>query len=209
MKKFTKYVLSEFGGKVITRKEFEKVCKRFGKRAEKVVNFMISYGYLIRILRGLYYVKTIEEFSTRKSANTLKVISLGMNKLGVEWYFGLNTALRLSGVTHEFSPVIHVLSDAVYRPKIVKVNGEDVKFIKLKRELFGFGVVEKDGIKYSDLEKTLLDIVYLARYRSMPEERIVATLKEYGKGVRKKKLAEYLRFYPKSVESVVRNAGLV
>ncbi len=209
MKKFTKYVLSEFGGKAITREEFEKACKRFGEDEKRVVNFMISYGYLIRILRGLYYVKTIEEFGTRKSVSTLKIISLGMNKLGVEWYFGLSTALRLNGVTHEFSPVIHVLSDAVYRPKVIKINGDDVRFIKLKKELFGFGAVEKNEIRYSDLEKTLIDMVYLARYRSTPEERIVATLREYGKNVRKKKLAEYLRFYPKSVERVIRNAGLV
>jgi len=209
MKKFTKYLLTEFGGKAVTREEFENVCKRFGEKAERVINFMISYGYLIRVLRGLYYVKTLEEFSTRKSVSTLKVISLGMKKLGVEWYFGLNTALRLSGVMHEFSPVIHVLSDTIYRPKVININGEDVKFIKLKKELFGFGVVEKNEIKYSDLEKTLLDMVYLSRYRSLPSERIVATLKEYGKNVRRKKLAEYLRFYPKSVGNVVRNAGLV
>ncbi len=209
MKRFTKYVLSEFGGKAITREEFEKVCKRFGENAERAINFMISYGYLIRILRGLYYVKTLEEFSTRKSISTLKVISLGMNRLGVNWYFGLNTALRLNGATHEFSPVIHVISDSIYRPKIVKINGEDVKFIKLKKELFGFGVVEKNGMKYSNLEKTLLDMLYLSRYRSVPEERIVATLKEYGKNVRRRKLAEYLRFYPKSVRRVIENAGLI
>ena len=209
MKKFTKYVLSEFGGKVVTREEMEKACKRFGENARRVINFMISYGYLTRILRGLYYVRTLEEFSTRKSIDTLKLISLGMNRLGVSWYFGLNTALRLNGATHEFSPVIHVLSDSIYRPKIVKINGEDVRFIKLKKELFGFGVVEKDGVRYSELEKTLLDMVYLSRYRSVPEERIVAILKEYGKSVKKKKLAEYLRFYPKSVRRVVENAGLV
>jgi len=209
MKRFTKYILSEFGGKVVTREEMEKACERFGKDTSKAINFMISYGYLIRILRGLYYVRTLEEFSMRKSIDTLKLISMGMNRLGVSWYFGLNTALRLNGATHEFSPVIHVLSDSIYRPKIVKINGEDVKFIKLKKELFGFGVVEKNGMRYSDLEKTLLDIVYLSRYRSVPEERMVALLKEHKKDVKRKKLAEYLRFYPKSVRRVVENAGLI
>lgn len=69
-KKSTKYVLSEFGGKVVTREETEKACKRLGENARRVINFMISYGYLIRILRGLYYVRTIEEFATRKSIDT-------------------------------------------------------------------------------------------------------------------------------------------
>ncbi len=209
MKKFTKYVLSEFGGKVVTREEMEKACKRFGEDARRVISYMISYGHIIRILRGLYYVRTIEEFAARKSIDTLKLISMGMNRLGVNWYFGLNTALRLNGATHEFSPVIHVLNDSIYRPKIVKINGESVRFVKLKRELFGFGVVEKNGLRHSDLEKTLLDMVYLFRYRSVPEKRMVAFLREYKKEVKKKKLAEYLRFYPKSVRRVVENAGLV
>ena len=209
MKKFTKYVLSEFGGKVVTREEMEKACKRFGENARRVISYMISYGHIIRILRGLYYVRTIEEFAARKSIDTLKLISLGMKKLSVNWYFGLNTALRLNGATHEFSPVIHVLNDSIYRPKIVKINGEDVRFIKLKKDLFGFGIVEKNGVKYSDLEKTLLDMVYLSRYRSTPEERMVSVLGEYKKEVKKRKLVEYLRFYPKSVRKVVENAGLI
>jgi len=209
MKKFTKYMLSEFGGEVVTREELEKACKRFGKHIDRVVNFMISYGYLIRIFRGLYYVRTFEEFSTRKSIDTMKLISMGMNKLGVEWYFGLSTALRLNGAIHEFPSVIHVMSGTIYRPRTVKINGEDVRFIKLKKKLFGFGVIEKHGIRYSDLEKTLLDIVYISRYRSVPEKRIISILREHKEGVKKRKLAEYLRFYPKSVGEVVENAGLV
>jgi hypothetical protein len=37
---------------------------------------MISYGYLVRILRGLYYVKTLEEFELRKSPDVYRVLSL-------------------------------------------------------------------------------------------------------------------------------------
>lgn len=80
--------------------------------------------------------------------------------------------MRLNGPTHEFSPVIHVLNDAIYRPKVIGINGEGVRFIKMKRELFGFGVVEKDEMRYSGLGKTLLDMVYPSRYRSVSEERI-------------------------------------
>ena len=156
MKKLTKYILSEFGGRAVIKDDLKEVCRRFGENAERVVNFMISYGYLIRILRELYYVKTLEEFKMR-----------------------------------------------------IRINGEDVKFIKLKKELFGFGVVEKNELLYSDLEKTLLDMVYLARYRSVAEERTVSILREYGGKARKERMKEYLKFYPKSVERVVRNAGLV
>ena len=209
MKKLTKYILSEFGGKVVKREEIEAVCSKFKANAERMINFMISYGYLVRILRGLYYVKTLEEFKLKKSLDTLKLISLGMEKLGIEWYFGLHTALRLNGSTHEYSAVIYVLNNTIYRPKVININGEDVKFIKLKNELFGFGIIEKDGIKFSDLEKTLLDMIYISRYRSVPEERILSMIEEYGKRIRKGKIAEYLKFYPKSVGRVVENAGII
>jgi hypothetical protein len=39
---------------------------------------MISYGFFIRILRGLYYVKTMEEFKLKKALDIYKLISLGM-----------------------------------------------------------------------------------------------------------------------------------
>ncbi len=209
MKKLTKYMLTEFGGKVVKRGEIEAVCRKFKANAERTINFMISYGYLVRILRGLYYVKTLEEFKLKKSLDTLKLISLGMEKLGIEWYFGLHTALRLNGVTHEYSAVIYVLNNTIYRPKAININGESVKFIKLKNELFGFGIIEKNGIKFSDLEKTLLDMIYISRYRSVPEERILSMIEEYGKGIRKRKIAEYLKFYPKSVANVIENAGII
>jgi len=209
MKALTKYILSNFGGKVVTKKELEEVCRRFKANLDSTVNFMISYGYLIRILRGLYYVKTLEEFKLRKSIDVYRIISLGLDKLGINWYFGLYTALRLNGVTHEYSATIFILNDTIFRPKEIEIAGEKVKFIKLKKDLFGFGVKNENDLKFSDLEKTLLDIVYLSRYRSVPEEKIVLMLKEYEKKVNKRRMKSYLKFYPKSVERVVRNARLI
>jgi hypothetical protein len=66
MKKLTRYILSGFGGTVITKDEMNETCKRFGADVDSTVNFMIWYGYLVRILRGLYYVKTVEEFDLKK-----------------------------------------------------------------------------------------------------------------------------------------------
>lgn len=209
MKKLTKYILSEKGGTVASKDELKEICKRFRASVDKTVNFMISYGYLIRILRGLYYVKSIEEFKFKKSINTLKLISLGMSKLKTEWYFGLHTALVLNGLTHEYSATTFVMSNRIYRAKPININNEKVKFIKLKPALFGFGVVEKDSIKFSDVEKTLLDEMYISRYRSVPAERIISIMEEYGKNIRKSRLSSYLRFYPKSVRKVVEDAGII
>ncbi len=209
MRTLTKYVLSTFGGKVITRAEMEKSCEKFGRDVRATVNFMISYGYLVRILRGLYYVKTVEEFKLKKALDIYRILSLGMEKLKVKWYFGLYTALTLNGLTHEHFDVIFVVNDSIFRPKEIKVAGERVKFLKLKMGLFGFGVVEKGVIKFSDPEKTLLDFVYISRYRSLPKERIESMVEEYSGRLDPSRIKAYLRFYPKTVEEVIKNARVI
>jgi len=209
MKTLTRYILSNFGGKAVTKDELRETFKKFKANADSTVNFMISYGYFVRILRGLYYVKTLQEFKLRKSIDAYKIISLGLNKLGIEWYFGLYTALRLNGATHEYFDTIFILNNSIFRPKEISIAGEKVRFLKVKNKLFGFGIKSKNSIKFSDLEKTLLDIIYLSRYRSVPEEKIISTLEEYGTKANKNRIKAYLKFYPKSVASVVKNAGLV
>jgi predicted transcriptional regulator of viral defense system len=170
---------------------------------------MISYGYLVRILRGLYYVKTVEEFELKKSPDIYKILSLGLNKLEVKWYFGLYTSLRLNGLTHEFFDTIFILNDRIYRPKEIKVGGEKVKFIKLSSKLVDFGIVNENSKRFSDAEKTILDFVYISRYRSVPEGRITSMIEEYRKRVKADKIMKYLKFYPKSVEKVAMDAELV
>lgn len=209
MKLITKYFLSNFGGKVATRKEIDEACRRFGANSVHTINYMTHYGFFIRILRGLYYVKTMEEFKLNKAIDAYKAISLGMEKLKVDWYFGLYTSLRLNGLTHEFFDTIFVLNNEIFRPKEIKIAGEKVKFIKLKNKLFGFGIAENNGIKFSDPEKTILDFVYLFRYRNVVEGRIISMVEDYAKNLEKKKLKEYLKFYPKTVSRVVENAKLI
>lgn len=209
MKKLTRYILSRFGGNVIIKGEIGETCKRFGADVDSTINFMISYGYFVRILRGLYYVRTVEEFELKKSPDIHRILSLGLNKLKVKWYFGLYTSLRLNGLTHEFFGTIFVLNDRIYRPKEIKVGGEKVKFIKLSSKLVDFGIVNDNGKRFSDVEKTLLDFVYISRYRSVSEGRITSMIEEYGKRVKAAKIRGYLKFYPKTVEKAVRDAGLI
>jgi predicted transcriptional regulator of viral defense system len=205
----TKYILSNFGGKIVMREDLETVCERFSAHTSSTVNFMISYGYLVRILRGLYYVKTIEEFGLKKALNVYTILSAGMEKLGISWYFGLYTSLKLSGLSHEYVDTLFILNESIFRPKVIKVMGEKVKFIKLKPKLFGFGTITEDYIKFSDIEKTLLDFVYVSKYRSVLEARIISVLEDYSKHADADKITDYLQFYPKTVGKVAKNAGLV
>ncbi|MHA1627232.1 MAG: type IV toxin-antitoxin system AbiEi family antitoxin domain-containing protein [Candidatus Asgardarchaeia archaeon] len=209
MKKLTRYIFSRFGGGIVTRSEVEETCERFGADASNTINFMISYGYFVRILRGLYYVKTLEEFKLKRAVDAHRIISLGLERLGINWYFGLYTALRLNGLTHEFFETIFVLNDRIFRPKEIGIAGRKVKFIKLKSGLFGFGVIRRDGDKFSDPEKTILDFIYVLRYRGVPERRIISIIEDYGKNLDRRRLGAYLRFYPKSVGKTVKDAGLI
>jgi len=113
MKTLTRYILSSFSGKVIKREDVEDACRKFGANTDSTVNFMISYGYLVRILRGLYYVKTVEEFRLKKAVNVHEILSLGMEKLKINWYFGLYTGLRLNGLTHEHFDTTFILNDKI------------------------------------------------------------------------------------------------
>ena len=209
MRPAIKYLLSRYGGEAVSKEDLTVLCKRFDVDLDYFVNYAIKYGYLVRVLRGLYYVKSVEEFKLGKAPDILKILALGMKRLGVKWYFGLYTALRLGGVTHEYYDTVFVLNEHVYRAKPIKVAGEKVKFIKIKTDLLTFGLIERDGLTYSDLEKTVLDFIYLSRYGSIPRERGLSVLKEYTDALKRDKLARYSARYPKTVRKVLRDEGLL
>ncbi|MCD6369256.1 MAG: hypothetical protein J7L38_05630 [Thermoproteales archaeon] len=189
MKNTTRYLLSKYGGRVVTKVEIVDLCERFKVDPDYFVNHVIRYGYVVRILRGLYYVKTFEEFKLRKSVNPLSILSLGMDRLGAKWYFGLYTALRLNGVTHEYYDVTFVISYSIFRPKTIKIAGEEVKFVKIKPGMAEFGLIKKNELVYSDLEKTLLDFLYLSKFGTLKRREALNTLKEYSEKASRKKLA--------------------
>ncbi len=205
----TRYLLSRYGGRVVTKAEVAELCGRFGVDLDYFVNYAIRYGYLVRVLRGLYYVKTAEEFGLRRAPDILRVLALGMGRLGVRWYFGLYTALRLGGVTHEYHGSIFVLSSSLYRPKPVRVAGEEVRFIKVKSRLVEFGLVERGGLIYSDLEKTILDFIYLSRYGRLSRGDALSVVREHADALNRERLRGYAKHYPKSVVKVLRDEGVI
>ena len=86
----------------------------------------------------------------------------------------------MNGATHEYSDTVFVVNDEIYRNKEVRIAKSRVKFIKISPRLAQFGIVVEDSIRYSDLEKTLLDVIYLSKYRSIPEGRISLSLRPHS-----------------------------
>ena len=194
-------VLREAKVKILTRKDFDILANKYSFDKNILRRVMLNKGYLVTIFRGVYYLKSYEE----KKLNSLRysayeLLSLGLEKKGVKWYFGLNTALKFLGLTHEVFPVNIVINNKFNRTKSMKIAGSSFFFIKLKHSLFFDIKKEKTGnnafLYYSGLEKTLLDMIYLKKNIDLNEYKInnLLFLKESNKYNRivKKKIKEML-----------------
>ena len=176
------------------------ICEDIGVEYENMIRYLLDRGYLVRIFRGVFYVKSLEEIKFgRIDLSHLDLVAEGLKIKGVErWYFGLYTALMLNGVAHEYFPVEFVLNDKIFRAKEVEIAGHRFKFVKIKPSLF-FGIEEKGKLRYSDLEKTILDFIYLWRYRGVPEEKIILDISELVNEASRDKLYKYSEKYPRTV----------
>ncbi len=194
-------ILRETGGRIITREEFDSLADKYKFNKNILRRVMLNKGYLLTIFRGIYYIKSYEE----KKFNTLKyssyeLLSIGLEKKKIKWYFGLNTAIKFLGLTHEVFPVNIVINNKFNRKKSMKIAGSNFLFIKLKPSLF-FGIIKKKtennvSLYHSRLEKTLLDMVYLKKTIDIKEYKFNKSLfiresRNYSRIV-KKKIAEQL-----------------
>ncbi len=184
--------------------ELKEYCRSAKVSYVSAVRYFIKKKYVVRIFRGTFYLKSLEELKLgRTKYNHLELVSKGLAIKKIKnWYFGLHTALKLNNMTHEHFSVEEVVNDSILRRKPIGIAGYRFRFVKLSPSLLGFGVVEDHGIRYSDPEKTILDFVYLWRYNSVPSEKIVVDAEMYG-GTSKAKLLEYARKYPATVRAIV------
>ncbi len=173
----------------------------------------MNKGYLLTIFRGIYYLKDYNEKKTgviKYSANEL--LSLGLAAKGVKsWYFGLNTALKMLNLTHEIFAVNYVLNDRFNRVTPIEILGSKFLFRKIKTSLFSFGIDEAKTsnnviIKYSDVEKTLLDLIYLYMFSGKSKESAALLISEYKGAISKRKTENYAKNYPKTVAKIVFEA---
>ena len=187
----------------ITSDELKRYCKNMGLRYEITIRHLVSRGYLIRIFKGKFYIKSPEEVKLNKPKYShLELVAKGLELKGVKsWYFGLFTALKFNNMTHESFAIDYVINDKLLRSKPISIAGYKFRFIKLNSRLFEFGVVGND-LKYSDPEKTILDFIYTWRYNGVPKEKIVLDVSEWAKGVSREKIKKYAVNYPKTVQEI-------
>jgi len=188
----------------IISRELEAYCKSMKLDYDTVVRYFAARGYLVRIFRGIFYVKSVEEFELGRSKyNHLELVAKGLELKNVRnWYFGLHTALKLNNMTHEHFAIEDVISDSLFRANPVRIAGYRFKFLKFSPSLLGFGLTKDGFVRYSNPEKTLLDFIYVWRYNGVPDEKIVADVSEWAKTVSKERVRSYAKKYPKTVAEV-------
>lgn len=187
--------------------ELKKYCRDLGLDYKSSVKNLMRRKYLVRLFKGLFYLKTAEEaeFEFGNRYNYLELVAKAMKLKGISnWYFGLYTALKFNNTTHETFTVEDVINADILRAKPINIVGRKFKFYKLSKKLLSFGIVEKSGIRYSDLEKTVIDFAYIWRYSGKSNAEIESGLSDWMSGISKAKLKSYLSHYPKSVALVFR-----
>jgi len=191
--------ISNYKGRIITRGEIDSFCSMENENPMEMVRYFLSRKIILRIFRGCFYVND----SRNAIPNFFEILPLGLNiKVGNNWYFGLNTALKLNNMTHEFFAINEVINDKVFRPHPIGIMGHSVKFYTV-RIPFTFGIKEEGPLKFSDKERTIMDLIYFKRYGSVPDARIELDIEEFVDGLDLTSLKEYSKFYPKTVSNII------
>lgn len=189
----------------ITADLLKAYCKAFTIDYDSTIRNLSYRGYLVRIFRGIFYVRNLEEHNlgkTKYSHFELVAKGLALKKI-TKWYFGLHSALKFNNMTHEEFTINHVFNDSLFRAHPINILGYKFHFHKISASLLTFGIITNDMIRYSDPEKTILDFLYLWRYNSIPKERIIMDIAEYTKDLSKEKLKRYVKHYPRTVEAIL------
>jgi len=189
----------------VTAEELKTYCKSMRMDYANVVSYFVKRKYFVRVLRGIFYVKSLEEAKLgRNRYNHLELVAKGLELKKIRnWYFGLHTALKLNNMTHETFAVEDVISDRLFRANPFTIAGYKFKFSMLSGSLLDFGIRKvENGVRYSDPEKTVLDFIYLWRYNGIPEEKIASDVSDWAKGTSKEKLRAYAKKYPKTVAKI-------
>jgi hypothetical protein len=198
------------GNEFVSLDNLKKDSKNLYYNYNNMIEYVVSRGFLFNILNDTYYVKSQDEFNSVNNDNlkysSLELISKALKFLDVEnWYFGLYTALKFHDISFNNGNVDYLMFSNMIgaKPKIT-VSGQDCKFIRLESRLFKFGIIEKrNEVKYSDLEKTVLDLMYLWHTNNMPNHKIKSGILKYFKLGRIDTINEYCSHYPENIQQLV------
>ena len=192
--------------KFITSDELKKYCSILKMEYPDAIRYLVRHKYLHTIMKGIFYNPSLSERKfNRFDINYREAIVKALDIKGIKnWYFGLETAIKFHNLTHEFFVIDFIINDTIGRAKPLNIFGNKIKMIKLKPELFRFGIKKSNNLKYSDVEKTILDMIYLKRYSGLDDSTIVNYIMPYIELCSKEKLKVYSRRYNKKIMDFIR-----
>lgn len=190
--------LARINKKFITSKEIKDDCRKLSLNYLTTIKYLIRHRYLARIFKGIFYNYSIEERKLGKEdMNFYEILKEALHLKHIEdWYFGLETGLKFNNLTHEYFTIYYVITDSLFRAKPITIMGKKVKFFKISKKMFSFGIIIKD-FPYSNPEKTLLDLYYLKHYTKEEFREIAETLS-------KSKLTKYAKNYDTRTKKAVQ-----
>lgn len=193
---------------IITLEELKNYCKELYFNYKIISNYLISRKFLVKIFDDIFYVKTTDEINQNKiKVPVSELLGKALELKNIDkWYFGLYTALKLNDIkfVHE-DKFCYLINNRILINKPFKIFGKRYRLLMFQDSLFNFGIIN-GKIKYSDPEKTILDLLYLWEYSQKTENRIIVELSKLLDGSSKEKLIEYSEFYPKSTASILKKA---
>ena len=196
------------GRKIATSAEIHELARRLEKEDVRSLRYLQEHGYVSRILRGTYYVRSADERERDFFQHSVyEIVSKALKVKGVKhWYFGLETALKLNGMTHEYFTVNYVITDSYRTTKVINILDTKFQFLKWSRSHFDFGIVRKDGLMYSDREKTVLDLAYRRYRRGKGTAHAAGLIQEYMGILDERKFENHLDRYPQRFQEVIRGS---
>ncbi|MBD3214567.1 MAG: hypothetical protein GF311_18295 [Candidatus Lokiarchaeota archaeon] len=200
--------LHENNKEFTTSDELKEYSQKLYYNYNNVISYLLKQGYLLKIFKGIFYVKSDEEYKNNKlKYSLLELVGKGLELKGIsKWYYGLYTALKLNQYpVEEEKDLFFIMSDRLFKTKPVEISGHSFKFIKLKYSLFDFGIIDQK-VKFSNLEKTVLDFIYLWKYNGIHAQKIVVDIAEYMDKVEEEKILKYAQYYPKSNKRILEEA---
>ena len=193
------------GRKIVTSGKLRELAKELSKDEEQLIDYLRRHGYIDRILRGYFYVKSLEERKRNTYENPLfNRVAMALKAKGVtNWYFALETALKLNLMTHEYFYIDYVITDSYRTTKVITIGGQNFHFIKRSLKHFKNGIIHKNRLRYSDPEKTVLDLAYRDYLKSKEKELYLASIMEFLESIDRNKIKSSLKPYPKKFREVV------
>jgi hypothetical protein len=198
-------VAAREGREFLTGRAISEMARRIGAKPENALRHLRREHYLLPLFRGFYYVRTAEEVRLgTERHDALELFALAARAKGIgEWYFGLETALRLHGLTHEDRREETVVSRSFYRIRGVPIGTRRFVVHKWDPALFRFGLVRRGSYRVSDPEKTILDLAYLDHWRERKGHSPTRTWTEHVGSVDARKVRLYLPRYPEELRRIV------